>query len=202
MKLVKFRHFMDDQLASTEYKKQQANFLIMHCIGKGRQLPLRALGRCPQITDHNKQNKCKNIPEGSYDPGTLPPLAEGICCFEIDLENEVMVINQVIQTIRFQNWKSWQKFRMNQASLNCYWSTRKLCHLHAQKLQSIRSMQKNILIWDRCSWIGIISAKSISIWMALTRSFEKKCMPFINPFHAFCGDSDKCILILSESSPT
>ena len=103
MKMVKFCHFMDDQLASTEYKKQQANFLIMHCIGKGRQLPLRALGRCPQITDHNKQNKCKNIPEGSYDPGTLPPLAKGVCCFEIDLENEVMVINQVIQTIRFQN---------------------------------------------------------------------------------------------------
>ena len=103
MKMVKFCHFMDDQLASTEYKKQPANILIMHCIGKGRQLPLRALGRCPQITNHNKQNKCKNIPEGSYDPGTLPPLAKGVCCFEIDLENEVMVTKQVIQTIRFQN---------------------------------------------------------------------------------------------------
>jgi hypothetical protein len=84
----------------------------MHCIEKGRELPLRALGRCPQITDHNKQNKCKNIPEGSYDPGTLPPLAKGVCCFEIYLENEVMVTKQVIQV------KISEKFRMNKAAIN------------------------------------------------------------------------------------
>jgi hypothetical protein len=49
-------------------------------------LPLRALGRCPQITYNNKQNKGKNIPECCYDPGTLPSLTEGVCRFEINLQ--------------------------------------------------------------------------------------------------------------------
>lgn len=48
-------------------------------------IPLRVLRWCPQIAHDTEQHQGKNVPESSNDPCTLPSLAEGVCCFEVNL---------------------------------------------------------------------------------------------------------------------
>jgi len=54
--------------------------------------PLGALRWGPQIADYTEQCKCKNVPESSDDPSTLPSLIEWIGCFEVDLYEQAYQI--------------------------------------------------------------------------------------------------------------